>query len=117
MATNRENDEGHRDRHRHTARVTAVTAARVTGPGQPSHRQAKNAATAARSATGCRRMKPVNASSSRQAWTRVMIQPGVRSTGDRQAGAANGSWLWTWAGCSRENVDILIGPASVPSGA
>ena len=99
-----------RQRSRQVAAVVVMTARTMTGPGQPSHRQAMTSRATKMSATGCRAMNRISRHSSRNACAVAIIQIGVCRTGARSTGLANGSGLATWTICSPENGDRLIGP-------
>src|SRR5262252_6736088 len=97
MVIHRENDTG--QCHRHTASTRTAEPARMARAGQPAvtYSHPTNAVTAA--ARGWRRAKRASRHSTRASWATMTIQPGVRYTGDRHAGTANGSGLRSWATC------------------
>src|SRR6266702_3930758 len=85
-----------------------MTAASTVTPGQPARSQKSATSPAAASSSGWRSANQTPRTSRRRSWTSQITNSGVRYTGDRHTGEANGSGLSTWASCSPVTLRIMI---------
>src|SRR5580704_3721902 len=82
---------------RSPASPMTASAARPAIPGQPSPSQVANISAAAASANGWVSVNHSARQMSRSSWTTRITASGVRYTGERHTGGANGSRLSSWA--------------------